>query len=59
MTDTVKTPKLPRNEMVEEHLKASARVMKRVLSSKKNTRQFLIEAGILDKTGKRLAKAYR
>lgn len=40
-------PKLPANVMVEEHLKASKRVMKKVLSSKKNARKFLIDAGIL------------
>ena len=59
MKDVVSTSKLPRNEMVEEHLEASARVMKRVLRSKKSAREVLIGAGILDKSGKGLAKPYR
>jgi hypothetical protein len=39
------------NRMVEEHLEASERVMKKVLSSKKNSINFLIKVGILDKNG--------
>lgn len=45
--------------MVEEHLVASKRLMKKVLRSKKSARAFLIRAGILDKQGKELAKPYR
>lgn len=49
----------PQNRMVAEHLAASDRVMKKVLSSKKNSIAFLVEAGILSKNGKGLAKPYR
>ncbi len=45
--------------MLAEYLASSARVMKRVLASKASSRKFLIEAGILDKSGKGLAKPYR
>ncbi len=48
-----------RNPMVAEHLAASKRVMKSVLSSKAKSVRFLVEAGILDKSGKGLAKPYR
>lgn len=46
-------------EMVKEHLEASERLMKKVLASKKSARAFLVRAGILDKSGKGLAKPYR
>ncbi len=42
-----------------ENSVASDRVMKRVLSSKKNSIAFLVKVGILDKGGKGLAKPYR
>jgi hypothetical protein len=45
-------------KMVTEHLKASERVAKRVLGSKKKARAFLVRAGILKKKGKGLAKPY-
>lgn len=46
-------------EMVKEHLEASKRLMKKVLASKRSARAFLVSAGILDKSGKGLAKPYR
>ena len=46
-------------KMVKEHLKASKRVMKKALASKKSARAFLVRAGILKKNGKGLAKPYR
>jgi len=45
--------------LLAEYLASSARVLKRVLASKASSRKFLIEAGILDKSGKGLAKPYR
>ncbi len=45
-------------EIVEEHLAASKRVMKKVLKDKQSARRFLVEAGVADKDGK-LAKPYR
>lgn len=51
-------PPLPTNRFVEEHLAASARAMKRILASEESARAALIEAGIMDKSGK-LAKPYR
>jgi hypothetical protein len=45
--------------LLTEHLASSARVLKRVLARKANSRKFLIEAGILNKSGKGLAKPYR
>lgn len=44
--------------MVSDHLRASKKVMKKVLKNKKSARAFLIKAGILNKSGK-LASAYR
>jgi len=44
--------------MVKEHLKASKRVARKALASKKKARAFLIRAGILKKNGKGLAKPY-
>lgn len=48
-----------RNPMLAEHLAASERVMKKVLSSKASSIAFLIDLGILNKSGKGLAKPYR
>ncbi len=45
--------------MLAEHLAASERVMKKVLSSKASSIAFLIDLGILNKSGKGLAKPYR
>ena len=45
-------------ELVEAHLAAAKPVMARVLKSKKNSRAFLVKAGIATKSG-RLAKPYR
>lgn len=59
MSTLMTKPNLPRNAMVEEHLLASKRVMKKVLVSKTSARKFLIAAGILTKSGKSLAKPYR
>ncbi len=46
------------NKLVRDHLRASKKVMKRVLRSKQASRAFLVKAGILTKGGK-LARAYR
>ncbi len=46
-------------QMVKEYLAASKRVSKKVLRSKKAARQFLIDAGMATKDGKRLAPPYR
>jgi hypothetical protein len=49
-------------EMVEEHLKASERVLKRALKSREASRRYLIRAGVWsklpkpDKPGKKCAK---
>lgn len=45
-------------EIVSEHLRAAKQVSKR-LKSKKYAREFLISAGILEKSGKGLAAPYR
>ena len=47
------------SKLVADHLKASKKVMKKVLKSKASARAFLIRAGILDKKTGKLAKAYR
>ncbi|MBX3387986.1 MAG: hypothetical protein KF691_00880 [Phycisphaeraceae bacterium] len=59
MTTTMTKPKAHHNAMVEEHLRASKKVMKKVLKSKKRSIRFLVAAGILTKSGKSLAKPYR
>ena len=46
-------------EIVEEHMKAAKRVERRLMSSRKAAVQFLIRAGVLDKTGKKLANKCR
>jgi len=45
--------------IVDEHLRMSKRVSAKVLSSPQSAKAFLIKAGIVDKSGKRLAKPYR
>ncbi len=45
-------------EIVEEHLAASKRAMKKILKNKKTARDFLVKVGIVDKSGK-LTKLYR
>ena len=47
------------NPMGAEGTAASERVMKKVLSSKQSSIAFLVKVGILDKSGKGLAKPYR
>lgn len=46
-------------ETVEEHMKAANRLEKRLMSSRKYAVRFLIRAGVLDKTGKKLANKCR
>jgi hypothetical protein len=43
-------------EIVEEHLKASKRLRKRVLASPEASRRFLIRAGVWNKLPKKPAK---
>jgi hypothetical protein len=45
-------------EICDEHRAASKRLMKK-LNTPEKARQFLIRAGILEKSGRRLAKKYR
>lgn len=60
MTTAVSKRKKPvTSKLVAEHLKASRSVMKLVLSSKRASVEFLIGAGLLEKSGKKLAKPYR
>jgi hypothetical protein len=46
-------------EIVKENEVAMESAAKRAKRSKKSARAFLIRAGILEKSGKRLAKPYR
>jgi hypothetical protein len=46
-------------QQVKEWLQAATKASKQVLSSKRRTRQFMKRTGIVAKSGKRLAKAYR
>lgn len=48
-------------QIVKEHLASSQSVMKKVLRSKRSASEFLVKAGICEKTkdGIRLAKPYR
>ena len=46
-------------EIAREHMKASRRVMRKALRSKRIAKAFLIRTGILTKDGKQLAKPYR
>ncbi|HEX4125809.1 MAG TPA: hypothetical protein VHY37_13870 [Tepidisphaeraceae bacterium] len=46
-------------QQVDKWLRAVKKASKEVLSSKKKTLRFMQKAGIVDKTGKRLTKAYR
>ncbi len=45
--------------IVREHTRAAKKAMKEALRSPKDARAFLIRAGILTKSGKRLARPYR
>jgi hypothetical protein len=47
------------NEIVKEHLKASRRFRKSIKGSPEKAQRFLIEAGVLNKKGTRLARIYR
>ncbi len=46
-------------ETVNEHLKSSRELEKKLRGSKAFARRFLIRAGILDKSGKKLARRFR
>ena len=46
-------------QIVKENQEAMERAAKRAMRSKKTARAFLIRAGILNKSGKGLAKPYR
>lgn len=46
-------------QIVKENEQAMKRAGKRMRRSKEAARAFLVRAGILEKSGKRLAKAYR
>ena len=46
-------------QQVKEWLLAATKASKRVLSSKRKTREFLKQTGIVARSGKRLARAYR
>ncbi len=48
-----------RPSTVAEYLKAAEAVAKKTLASRKSARAFLVKAGILDKSGKKLAAPYR
>jgi hypothetical protein len=58
MTSDTMQPPTDTSKLVRDHLRASKKVMKKVLRSKKAARAFLVEAGILTKSGK-LSKRYR
>lgn len=47
------------SQIIKENEEAMERAGKKALRSKASARAFLIRAGILDKSGKRLAKPYR
>jgi hypothetical protein len=47
------------NNVVNEHVRASRRFRKAVKGDAARARAFLVRAGILDKSGTRLAKRYR
>ena len=47
------------NEIVKEHVKASDKLRKSLRRSPEKNRKFLIEAGILNKSGTRLARHCR
>lgn len=47
------------SEIVSEHLRASREFRKSTKGSPAKARAFLIKAGILNKTGTKLAKRYR
>ena len=46
-------------DIVKEHVEASRKMRQEWKQHPEKARQFLIKAGILDKSGKRLAKRYR
>lgn len=45
--------------MVTAHLKAARSIHRKVVKDPKEARRMLVEAGILTKDGKRLARRYR
>ncbi len=47
---------MTRAEIVKDYLKASKELRKEIGNSPSKARQFLIEAGVLDKSGKKLRK---
>ena len=47
------------DEIVKEHLRASRRLRKSIKGSPEKARKFLIEAGVLNKKGTKLARMYR
>lgn len=58
MTSSTMQAPTSSSKVVSDHLRASKKVMKKVLKSRASARAFLVKAGILAKSG-RLAKAYR
>jgi hypothetical protein len=46
-------------QQVKKWTRAVKKASKEILSSKKKTLNFMVKAGIVDKSGKRLTKAYR
>jgi hypothetical protein len=52
-------PYLSRREEVDREIASMRKFHKKLLRSKKKARAFLIKCGILNKTGKKLAKMYR
>ena len=47
------------DQIVREHVEASKRFRKRIKGDAAKARAFLVKAGILNKSGTRLAKRYR
>jgi hypothetical protein len=58
MTSSSMQPPTSSSKLVAEHRKASRRLLKRVLKSRASARAYLVEAGILTKSGG-LAAPYR
>jgi hypothetical protein len=46
-------------DIVSEHVKSAQKFEREVLSSPEKARRFLIRAGILDKSGKKMARRFR
>lgn len=46
-------------QIVREHSAATRKFLKEIKGKPEKARAFLIQAGILDKSGKRLARRYR